>query len=209
MNESASLNTPKYVRSWGRIITVGLLVVIIVTVIATHQREVQKLSSVHERVMQLGEIESHLTSIVSELKTTPPETMQAMQSLNVKVDAINHQLEDIKVATDQTQLRSIITGSTKQLSEQLQSLQKMTQSIKSRISPQNYLPVSALPFQVVGIDLWNGDLKATLRSGGQLSAPMGISEVKDGWRLMQLSTNPLQAVFQNSKGQKVLARVNV
>ena len=207
--QSTSEQTNRYSKPWSRIATVSLLVIIIATIVITHTNETQKLILVHTRLAELSQIEGHLNSLLSQIKQTPPVTIQDIQALSAKVNTISTQLDDIKTATQQSDLRSVISTSTSHLSEQLENLQKLTLSIKSRVSPQAYLPTSVLPFDVVGIDLWNGDLKATLRSGGQLATPMSVSESRDGWRLMQLSTDPMQAIFQNNKGQKVLARVVV
>lgn len=201
--------TNRHSRPWSRIATISLLLVIIAAIVVTHTNEAQKLIMVHTKLAELSQIEGHLNSLLSQIKQTPPVTSQDIQALSTKVNTISTQLEDIKTVTQQSDLRSVISSSTSHLSEQLENLQKLTLSIKSRVSPQAYLSASVLPFEVVGIDLWNGDLKATLRSGGQLATPMSVSESRDGWRLMQLSTDPMQAIFQNNKGQKVLARVVV
>jgi antitoxin component HigA of HigAB toxin-antitoxin module len=201
--------TNRHSRPWSRIATLSLLLVIIAAIVVTHTNEAQKLIMVHTKLAELSQIEGHLNSLLSQIKQTPPVTSQDIQALSAKVNIISTQLDDIKTTTQQSDLRSVISTSTSHLSEQLENLQKLTLSIKSRVSPQAYLPASVLPFEVVGIDLWNGDLKATLRSGGQLATPMSVSESRDGWRLMQLSTDPMQAIFQNNKGQKVLARVVV
>ncbi len=100
-----------------------------------------------------------------------------------------------------------------------EQMTKQLSKISKAIVPKKYLSLSALPFQVVGIDFWNGkpmvsiamkDINGVMHYrligvGMKFDCGVQSSKVKvcSNWTLHELQTSPNEAVFINDRDQKV------
>ncbi len=94
----------------------------------------------------------------------------------------------------------------KTVNTQLARLQQLIGKLQRQITPVAYLPVSQLPFQVVGVDYWNGLLRVTLHSGHSY-ALLSLGDSRDGYQLLSADFKTQQAVFiKKGKRYKAVVR---
>ena len=63
-----------------------------------------------------------------------------------------------------------------------------------------------LPFQIMGIDIWNGQPMATIRIGNE-SDLMAISETRAGWTLIDIDFSISQVIFKSPQNEYLRIKV--
>ena len=167
----------------------------------------KNMTEVQTELKQLNSIEANLNTLIDNVHEVPPASSHDVEVLSTKVMQIGSDLSELKDQPNTPEIKAAIVASTDALSGQLNSLKALTIAIKTAVTPKRYLPESTLPFEVVGIDMWNGEAKATIKTVNALAPPMGVNETQDGWTLVQLNSVTGEAIFQNEKNQQVLVRV--
>lgn len=153
----------------------------------------QKLTQIERQLENLSVAVSKPT--VSESSDSPKVQQQLAQ--------IEQQLAGINLPKQSANITGVVLKSKQAVLAKIQAMQTLLQTIQTQVTPKQYLPVTALPFQVAGIDIWNGRPKATLRVGHDVAPPLGVNDSQDGWTLVHLQFSPAEAIFKNARGQEV------
>lgn len=82
---------------------------------------------------------------------------------------------------------------------QVNPVHKATDTVSK---PAPAISEQVLPFSVLGIDIWNGVPKITVRLQKQLNL-LGVNDALAGWTLVQVMPEAGSAVFQNAQHQQV------
>jgi hypothetical protein len=187
---------------------VGVLMIgVIFFLFISHKHDEQKMIVVQTELKQLSSIEANLNALIEHVQETPPASSQDVEVLSTQVTKIGTAISALQDQPNTPEIKAAIVASTDALTGQLNSLKQLTIAIKTAVTPKRYLHESTLPFEVVGIDVWNGEAKATIKTVNALAPPMGINETQDGWTLIQLNNVTGEAIFQNEKNQQVLVKV--
>ena len=165
------------------------------------QKEKDRFSLTFARNYELSEIEKHLNSLA--VTVSHNNSTKDVRELGRQLQNIEQTINSLKSNAEMLQLKELVTDSKDQITSRLGRIQNIILQIKDQMIPKKYLPSSALPFQVLGIDMWNGQPKVTLELKGELAPPLGINEIQDGWTLKDLQFTPPMVFFENDKGQQV------
>ena len=145
-------------------------------------------------------------------------------SLKQQLNGIQHSLEKVVIASKAASLsaaktRQAQSTSQKNAQKNLKALKAQLARIQKAVVKPKFLPASALPFHVEGIDYWNnqpmvtiamGDIKGgyhykLMAPGMRFSCNTGVTDCS--WRLEQIKTQPNMAIFQNAKNQQVKVEI--
>lgn len=130
-----------------------------------------------------------------------------IQNMQKPLAEIESELQTIDRDAKAPALKAAISESHNDLKAILSHLQMSVDQLRDRLMPEHFLPASKLPFRLVGIDLWNGLAKASIRSNGNTAPPMMVGDSKDGWTLTHLQFSPALARFENAKKQQIEVRL--
>lgn len=150
---------------------------------------------------QLQQMEAQLISLNTQLKvnSVSPDEIKAISAQLNDIQTVIHKLND---HDNSTQIQSIVEKENHKLFEKLTKVQKLIQQAKQQTVSHRYLSSMALPFQVLGIDIWNGQPMLTVAHKGE-SALMAKNDSRAGWTLIDLNFESSQVVFKNRQNQFV------
>lgn len=150
---------------------------------------------------QLQQMEARLISLNTQLKenAVSPEEIKAISAQVNDIQSVIHKLND---HDSSSQIQSIVEKENLKLFEKLTKVQKLVQQAKQQTVSHRYLSSMALPFQVLGIDIWNGQPMLTVAHKGE-SALMAKNDSRAGWTLIDLNFESSQVVFKNRQNQFV------
>ena len=168
-------------------------------IVIDHSRE--------ELLNRLTHIEARLEVLAKKQDNGQNPTAEEMQTISNQLNQMQTEMNGLHIKNNAPQIIDAVNQSNQTLSKALTSLQGQVQSLQSQVHPIHYLPVTALPFSVIGIDIWNGVPKATVKIAGE-AALMEVSDSRSGWTLVQLNFTAAEALFVNANQDFVKVRLN-
>ncbi len=151
---------------------------------------------------------------------------QKLAELESQIHALSQSVNGMKASSDALKtaaLKSeVLSQETQQAAtQQVEKMRAQLSKITKAIVPQHYLPISDLPFQVAGIDFWNGkpmvsvamkDMNGVthyrlMGQGMSFDCSGGNRTDCSNWALSKLHTAPNEAIFMNQKGQKIKVKL--
>jgi len=167
-----------------------------------------RISIQEQTIGQLNRIETQIKA----LKTQSPATGSNVSV--AKITAIQKQLMQLSqsigvLATQQDaqKTQAIVVSTGHDVTHHIDSVQNLLKQIKHQITPPHYLSVNALPFKVISVRGINGVLNAIIQSKGEYM-PIVKNNSYGEWRLIQVSYDPQEVVFENIAKQMVKVRIS-
>ncbi len=166
----------------------------------------QQLNSLKQSIKQSTLSDQHLNQLTSQMQALQENVTSLRQSADGAKQAA------LKSAEQSARIQAVAK-------QQSVHIEKQLSGISKAVIPQHYLPPSALPFRVAGIDYWGNRLMASVAmrdmSGGVhyrlmskgMSFDCQVQSMKvascTNWTLQKISNSPNEVVFINTQGQKV------
>src|SRR5262249_28089432 len=128
---------------------------------------------------------------------------EGRQPTHAEIATITEQLNQLQNEVDHLQnnnhapeIIDALKKGNEDLAASLKTLENHVTSLEARVQPKQYLNVSALPFSVLGIDIWNGVPKVTIKINDEA---MLLSENDQcaSWTLRKINFSEREAVFEN------------
>ncbi|MCK4609183.1 MAG: apolipoprotein A1/A4/E family protein [Gammaproteobacteria bacterium] len=170
------------------------------------------------------ELEQKLNAIQQEVNQSHQLSTQSVEQLEQQITALTQDIADIKQNAKEAKdsARQSVQTTQQHYHESKKQVAKVVsqlQEIHKQLEPQRYLPPSILPFEVVGLDFWNGKAMITVAvkdvTGSVHYRLMGQGmqfachsvKLKDpgctSWWLDKISPDSSTIIFKNSTGKKV------
>lgn len=149
---------------------------------------------------QLQQIETRLISLNTQLKESAVSTDE-IKAISAQLNDIQTVIHKLNNRDSNVQIQSIVEKENQKLFEKLTKVQKLIQQAKQQ-TVSHRLSSMALPFQVLGIDIWNGQPMLTVTHQDE-SALMAKNDSRSGWTLIDLNFESSQVVFKNRQNQFV------
>jgi DNA repair exonuclease SbcCD ATPase subunit len=188
----------------GFVCTVGIFLALHSQTSAQLSRQKQEeLTQVSHRVAKLEQASMRQPSQLTQLQVTTNEQLAKLtrQLHTLQVALIKHDEQ----AAEQEQRVNTFGSSLQELSTHVNQVQSQVKNLGRQMKNQaepHYLSSSLLPFRVVGIDIWNGSSKVTVKLHDELNL-MAVNDSLAGWTLINVSVEPAVAIFKSRHGQFV------
>ena len=184
--------------------------------------QMQQKSVADTQMKQAEELKKQLSAIQDEIKDSN-QSNQQLKQLHSQMAALSQAVEKVQQSADQARAaaqQSIAASqsSAKAGQAQVAKVETQIEAIHKQLSPQNYLPVSNLPFEVVGSGYWGNQLMVTIAmkdvNGGYHYRLMGEGQQFNctsfawkvpscsNWNLKNISNDPATAIFVNAQNPK-------
>jgi len=121
-----------------------------------------------------------------------------------ELQAIRSSLNVLSADTQSQEIKSLIVNENKQISDQLLAIKTQLKA-KTKKSVINHR-YARLPFKVIGADIWNDEIQATIFDHGQYYL-IAKGDTYSGWNLMDISYADHKVVFKNHLGN--IAQISV
>ena len=219
LNQAKRAGRSRYLVPICSIVIAGGVMIALVSISATDQNQVRASKPAKVTVNQISKTLNQQSQTTSAIKARLIAIDQSLNALSEQKETtpsvdiiqplarIEAQLKRIDQDANTSGLRLMLTTSTQDLTGLMSHLQMSINQLRERLYPKALLPVSKLPFEVIGIDLWNGQAKASIRSHHQVAPPMMVGDRKDGWTLTHLQFSPAFARFDNQAKQQIEVRL--
>lgn len=228
---------PKLVLVWAVIATImGLTVFFIVKTInkkavphiaaTSHTSVSRKNKDVNLALqMQSQNIQQKNNDVLSDKlsqieKTLDQSSMstERLSKIEGQINTLSQAILDMKKSTSAIQSASLTSAHISEknqiaTNQQVRRVESELAKISHAVTPTHYLPITALPFKVVGLDFWNGKPMASIgikdMNGVMHYRLMGQGMSFDchgrceNWTLAKIKTDPNELLFSNQKGQKI------
>lgn len=154
---------------------------------------------------KLGSIEDQIQRLQSQQNTTGV-SQQQIESLNSNLASLRQVVASLQQSSPQgiSEIKSVVATGNQSINGQLTQIKQTVEQIKKQEEPKHYLPASALPWAIDGVDVRNYQ-PVVIRANGYGAINKG--EVRDGWKLVQVQFNPPLAVFQNVRNPSEYVKV--
>lgn len=141
--------------------------------------------------------------IKAELEQFKSEKINDDQNINQKLSNLQNAINNFHKQdnTELSQEVSNLISSNKRVLFNLNLLQEKVKELETNTKPI-YVPQSALPFRVVGIDIWNGIPKITVKMRNDHSL-MAVNDSIAGWTVTSISADEAFTILKNKNGQFV------
>ncbi|HAT7972134.1 TPA: hypothetical protein JA976_06740 [Legionella pneumophila] len=152
-----------------------------------------------------------ITTRLNEIQEQLGNLQQAARKPDEKVDlsAINQDfnklvtlIEQLKSKDDST-INQLISENRAELSGKLDALHEVVNSLDKKQHPIKYLPVTALPFQVISIDSIQQVSVATVTYDYK-TVPLEKSDNLAGWTVLQIDFGQQRIELENSNKERVV-----
>ena len=187
------------------------------TAMQQHTLQQQWLQRIHALTKQVNALQQQMA--------TQPNQKDLLHTLQQQVNTLLQHYQQVmlsamhQVAQQTLAQHQSVQQALRHNQQQTQTVEKQLRQLHQQLTPHKFLSPRVLPFHVVGIDVWNGQLMATvlLRDihGGAHYQLMGQGMQWDcrsssvathhctRWTVKQLSLQPAEVIFNNQQGQQV------
>lgn len=175
--------------------------------------------------MQSQNIQQKNNDVLSEKLSQIQKTLdhssmstKRLSKIEGQIKALSQAILDMKKSTSAIQSASLNSAHISEknqivTNQQVRRVESELAKISHAVTPTHYLPITALPFKVVGLDFWNGKPMASIgmkdMNGVMYYRLMGQGMSFDcnghceNWTLAKIKTDPNELLFSNQKGQKI------
>ncbi|WP_131783808.1 hypothetical protein [Legionella gresilensis] len=154
----------------------------------------------------LNDIQSQLNSIHQQLKQ-PSEKID-LTSLNQELDMLTTKIDQLKV-NGETQINQyqLLTNNRNEVEKQLENIHQVVNSIDKKQNPIHYLPISALPFQLISIDNIQ-HVNLINVSYDYKTVPLEKGDSLAGWHVLHIDFGKQCVEFENKNKEHVVVKLD-
>lgn len=149
---------------------------------------------------RLNDIQSQLITLQTEIKK-PVEKID-LSSINQDFNKLAGLIEQLK-STDESKLNQLVLESRSELTQKLDTIHKVVNTLDKKEHPIKYLPVTALPFKILSIDSIQQVSVASVIYDFK-TVPMERGDTLAGWSVLEIDFGRQHLVFENSNKDRVL-----
>ena len=194
----------KISRQWLGIITVNIMLM-------TGVFYLLALSTPHNATdaptieTRLNDIQSRVISLQNEVKK-PVEKID-LKEINQDFNKLAALIEQLK-SKDDAQLNQLVHESRTELSNKLNAIHQTIDSLDKKQHLIKYLPITALPFQVVSIDSIQQVSVASVAYDYK-TIPLERNDSLAGWTVVKIDFGKQQLEFENANKERVLVNLDI
>ena len=152
---------------------------------------------------RLNDIQSQLINLQTEIKN-PAEKMD-LSSINQKLNKLGGLMEQLK-PKDESTLNQLVLESKFELTQKLDTLHEVVNTLEKKQHPIKYLPVTALPFNVLSIDSIQQVSVASV-SYDFKTIPLERGDTLAGWLVVRIDFGKQYLEFENKNKERVLVNL--
>lgn len=167
----------------------------------THSKQ----SSEQHVIMHLNQIETTLKNLNATILVNSTGHKIAINDAVNKLNAMQSELVQISTDKQSQEIQGLIIKDNQKITDQLQSIQHQLHHLQQTRSKKE-LSARSLPFQVISVDIWNGEPQATIALYNSVEL-MAQNDRRSGWKLISISFSPAQVIFKNQHDQYV--KINI
>ena len=149
---------------------------------------------------RLNDIQTQLGNL--QQTTRKPDEQVDLNAINQDFNKLATLIEELKSKDDNT-LNQLITENRAELSNKLDALHEVINSLDKKQHPVKYLPRTLLPFKVISIDSIQQVSVATVTYDFK-TIPLEKSDKLAGWTVLQIDFGQQRIEFENSKKERVI-----
>lgn len=185
-------------------------------------KKMQQKSVADTKIRQVEELKKKLSSIQDEISNSK-QSNQQLELLGAQMAALTQAVGKVQQSADQARAAaqesiSASQSSAKTGKAKTDIIESQISEIHKELSPQNYLSVSNLPFEVVGSGYWGSQLMTTIAmkdvNGGYHYRLIGEGQQFNcrsfawkipncsNWNLKNISNDPATAIFVNTQNPR-------
>ena len=154
---------------------------------------------------RLNDIQSRVIGLQSEVKK-PVEKID-LTAINQGFNKLTSLIEQLK-SNDTTQFNQLINESREVLTQKLDTIHQVINSLDQKQHPIKYLPISALPFQVISIDSIQQVSVASVIYDYK-TIPLEKNDSLAGWKVVQIDFGKQRLEFENTNKERVLVMLGI
>lgn len=152
--------------------------------------------------MQLADMNTRLSALQQAVKNTQGLSRQTKEALSQEIEALTHASLTLAKDSSVTTLNQSVNEEKVSLLDKFSTLETLLKTLQQTLSSGDYIEASFLPFKILSIDVWNGQVYAAISlDNKQHLLTVGDSQV--GWKVQALQYSPPEAVFENAKHQLI------
>ena len=191
-------------RQWLGIIAVNIMLMtgIFYLLALPTPHNATDVSSIEAR---LNDIQSRVINLQNEVKK-PAEKID-LKEINQDFNKLAALIEQLK-SKDDTQLNQLVNESRTDLSNKLNAIHQTIDSLDKKQHPIKYLPIKALPFQVVSIDSIQQVSVASVAYDFK-TIPLEKNDSLAGWTIVKIDFGKQQLEFENANKERVLVNLDI
>lgn len=157
----------------------------------------------HKLNERVNKFENDIKAKLEQLRSEKINDDQNISQINQKLSNLQNAINNFPKQdnAELSQEVSNLTISNKRISSNLNVLQTKVKKLETNIKPI-YVSQSALPFRVIGIDIWNGIPKLTVKMRNDHSL-MAVNDNIAGWTVTSISPDEAFTILKNKNGQFV------
>lgn len=194
----------------------GLLLMIIVLILSitmsgSHDSKQIKLfsqqlqSDQKQALTQLNRIEHHIAQLSTQVEKIGISNKE-IQHIHQQMLILQKNIDQLSQKTDKAYFQKAIAEENQKLIEKLNTIQTRLDPLKKHSATATTLSVHALPFQIAGIDIWNGQPMATIKIGTEF-ALMAVNDTRSGWTMINIDFDTARVIFKNTHNQYVQVKI--
>ena len=163
-------------------------------------------------ITNISAIETRLNDIQSRVISLQNEVKKPVEKIDLK--EINHDfnklaalIEQLK-SKDDAQLTQLVHASQADLSNKLNAIHQTIDSLDKKQHPIKYLPIKALPFQVISIDSIQQVSVASVTYDYK-TIPLEKNDSLAGWTVKKIEFGKQRLEFENANKERVLVTLDI
>lgn len=154
---------------------------------------------------RLNDIQKQLTNLQDEIKK-PAEKID-LSSINQDVNKLTSLIEQLK-SRDDNKLNQLMIEHRTALTNKLDAIHQVINSLDKKQHPIKYLSATALPFRVISIDSIQEISMASVAYNYK-TIPLEKGDTLAGWTVMQIDFGKQRLAFENTNKERVLVALDM
>ncbi|KTC76182.1 hypothetical protein Lbir_0251 [Legionella birminghamensis] len=163
----------------------------------------QKTKDVEIITTRLNEIQTQLSNLQQAAKK--PDEKMDLSTINHDLNKLTTLIEQLKSKDDNT-INQLISENRTDLSQKLDALHEVINSLDKKEHPIKYLPVTALPFKLISIDSIQQVSIATVAYDFK-TIPLEKSDKLAGWTVLQIDFGQQRVELENNNKERVVVTI--
>ncbi|HAT2079976.1 hypothetical protein [Legionella pneumophila] len=149
---------------------------------------------------RLNDIQAQLGNL--QLTAGKPNEKVDLSAINQDFNKLATLIEQLKTKDDNT-INQLITENRAELSQKLDALHEVINSLDKKQHPVKYLPITALPFKIISIDSIQQVSVATVTYDFK-TIPLEKSDKLANWTVLQIDFGQQRIELENSSKERVV-----
>lgn len=154
---------------------------------------------------RLNDIQSRVISLQNEVEK--PSEKVDLKEINQDFNKLAALIEQLK-SKDDAKLNQLVNESRTDLNNKLNAIHQTIDSLDKKQEPIKYLPIKALPFQVVSIDNIQQVSVASVAYDYK-TIPLEKNDSLAGWTVVQIDFGKQHLEFENANKDRVIVTIDI